>query len=236
MEELINSVKEHGILQPITVNSVDDNEYEIIMGERRFRAAKIAGLKEIPVVVKEKDVTEKEKLELAIIENVQRADLNPIEEAKSYKRLIDEFYLTQDEVAQKIGKNRATVANLVRLLVLPEEIQNAIIDGKISYGHARSLLSIDNPVKQLELYRKILINNLNVRDTEKLTKKTKKTVTSSSDIDKDIRFIQYEKELRDILKTKVKISHNDKKGQIVIDFYSIDDLKGLVDNFSNKGL
>lgn len=230
MEELITSIKEHGVLQPIMVNPAVRDMYEIIMGERRYRAAKMAGLEKVPVVVREKPLTEREKLELAIIENVQRKDLTPIEEAKSYQRLIDEFNLTQDMVAKKIGKSRSTIANFIRLLNLPQEIQDAIGDEKISLGHAKSLLSIDSPVKQLELYRKILINNLNVRDTERLSKKRTSSAVNDNDYINNLKFVEFEKNLRDHLHTKVHISKKANKGTIVIDFYSHEELENIINS------
>ena len=162
LQELADSIKEHGIIQPITV-SKSGGRYEIIAGERRFQAAKIAGLAVVPVIMRE-TTTDQQKLELAIIENIQRQDLNPIEEAKSYLKLTNEFALTQEETAKKLGKNRSSVANKVRLLNLPIEIQKALIEGKITEGHCKLLLAIPNPEKQRAFYELIIKNGLNVND------------------------------------------------------------------------
>lgn len=164
LEELANSIRQHGLLQPIIVRKVDDR-YEIVAGERRYRAAKMAGLQKVPAIVKE--VSDEESMEYALIENLQREDLNPIEAASALKLLMERFGLTQEEVADKIGKNRSTVANLLRLLKLPEEIQNMVSEGKISMGHARALLSLDNPEEQKKLALEIVNRSLSVREVEK---------------------------------------------------------------------
>lgn len=227
MDDLMNSVKEHGILQPIVVSRLPNDIYQIIMGERRYRAAKMIGLNEVPVVIKAGSLTEQEQLELAIIENVQRKDLTPIEEARSYQRLVDEFGLTQEDVSERIGKKRSTVANIIRLLSLPEEIQNAINDNKITVGHAKTLLSLDNPVKQLEMYRKILVHDLNVRDSETMINKVKKTSIRPANGFKDLPTASLEESLRDSLHTKVSIERKGEKGRVLIYFSSDDELQQI---------
>ena len=159
------SIKEHGIIQPLVVTKIAPEQYELIAGERRLKAAKIAGLNMVPVIVREEE-GEREKLEIALIENIQRKDLNVLEEARAYKKLIEEFDLTQEDIAEQVGKSRSAVANKVRLLGLPVEIQRALTEGKITEGHARSILAIENPEKQRALFELILKDNLTVRQVE----------------------------------------------------------------------
>jgi ParB family chromosome partitioning protein len=164
LEDLISSIREHGVLQPLIVTPVADGTYQLIAGERRLRASTIAGLKTVPVVVR--DATELQKLELAIIENVQRSDLNPIEEAKAYQRLIDEFGMTQDDVGRKMGKSRPQVGNIIRLLQLPQEIQQALVEKKISSSNGRTLLSLPTDAERMELFHAMIAGNFTVRQTE----------------------------------------------------------------------
>lgn len=225
LQELADSIKEHGIIQPITV-SKSGGQYEIIAGERRFQAAKIAGLAVVPVIMRE-TTTDQQKLELAIIENIQRQDLNPIEEAKSYLKLTNEFALTQEEVAKKLGKNRSSVANKVRLLNLPIEIQKALTEGKITEGHCKLLLAIPNPEKQRAFYELIIKNGLTVRQTEDKTKEV--TVHSHKrNIVVDPETKSLEDELIGILGTKVKIKRSGGGGQIVIEYYSKEELNNIL--------
>ncbi len=224
LQELAASVKEHGIIQPITV-SKSGNQYEIIAGERRFQAAKIAGLKEVPVIVRE--VTEQQKLELAVIENIQRHDLNPVEEAKSYKKLMEEFDMSQEEIAVKLSKNRSSVANKLRLLNLPVEIQRSLIEGKITEGHAKAILAIENPEKQRALYEMILKNNWTVRQAENKTKEVSvRTHKRNVAVDPEIK--QKEEEISQKLGTKAKISRSGGGGRIVIDYYSKEELDNII--------
>jgi len=224
LQELSASIKEHGVIQPIVVTKTG-NQYEIIAGERRFQASKLAGLKTVPVIVR--DATELQKLELAIIENVQRHDLNAIEEAKSYLRLAEEFDLSQDEVARKMGKSRSVVANKIRLLHLPIEIQKALIDGKITEGHAKAILAIENPEKQRALFEMILKNSLTVRQTEEKTKEISvKTHTRHVAVDPEIKRI--EDILAGTLGTKVKVSKSGTGGKIMIDYYSQEELNNIL--------
>ncbi len=224
LQELAASIKEHGIIQPIVVTK-DNNQYEIIAGERRFQAAKLAGLQTVPVIVR--DATERQKLELAVIENVQRHDLDPIEEAKSYLKLAEDFDLSQEEVAAKMGKSRSAVANKLRLLHLPVEIQKALIEGKISEGHAKAILALENSEKQRALFDLIIKNNLTVRQVENKTKeisvKTHKRIIS---VDPQIKAL--EDGISGKLGTKVKISKSGNGGRIIIDFYSQEELDNII--------
>ncbi len=225
LEDLINSIKEHGILQPLILNQIDENKYELIAGERRLRAAKVAGLKTVPVVLR--TVGEMEKLELALIENIQRQDLNPIERAAAYKKLIDEFGLTQEETARRLGKTRTVVANAIRLLGLPSEIQKALADSKITEGHARLVASLQDSKQQLRLFKKILKSDFTVRETEdEVRQVTVKKHTRK--IKTDPNLSSKEAALRDFLGTKVKINKKGVKGQIVIDFYSEEELNEVI--------
>lgn len=224
LQELAASIKEHGVIQPLIVTK-NNNQYEIIAGERRFKASKLAGLTTVPVIVR--DATELQKLELAIIENVQRHDLNVIEEAKSYLRLASEFDLSQDEVAKKMGKSRSVVANKLRLLHLPIEIQKALTSGKITEGHAKAILAIENPEKQRALFEMILKNSLTVRQTEDKTKEISvKTHTRHVAIDPEVKRI--EDMLAGTLGTKVKLAKSGTGGKIVIDYYSQEELDNIL--------
>lgn len=224
LQELADSIKEHGVIQPLVVTK-NGNQYEIIAGERRFQASKLAGLKTVPVIVR--DATEQQKLELAIIENVQRHDLNPIEEAKSYLKLTEEFDLHQDAVAKKMGKSRSAVANKLRLLQLPVEIQKALIEQKITEGHAKAILAIENLEKQRALFEMILKNNLTVRQTEDKTKEISvKTHVRNVQVDPEVKRI--EDMLTGTLGTKVKISKAGNGGKIAIDYYSQEELNNIL--------
>jgi len=230
LENLAQSIKVHGIIQPLVVTK-NGNLYEIVAGERRLQAAQKIGLKKVPVIVREAD--ELQKLELAIVENVQRHDLNPIEEGMAYQKLSDEFQMGQEEIAMKMGKSRSLVANKIRLLNLPIEIQKGLVEGKITEGHAKAILSIENPEKQRALYEMILKNNLTVRQIEEKTKevsvRSHKRVVS---IDPQIK--QLENALVEILGTKVKISKAGDGGKIVIEYYSKEDLESLLEKLSQR--
>jgi ParB family transcriptional regulator, chromosome partitioning protein len=224
LNELAESIKQHGVIQPIVLTR-DGEKYEIIAGERRFQASKLAGLSKIPAIVRE--ASNQEKLELAIVENIQRHDLNPIEEAKSYKKLSEEFEMAQEEIAVKLGKSRSAVANKIRLLNLPVEIQKALIEGKITEGHAKLLLAIPNPEKQRAFYELIIKNNLTVRQTEDKTKDiTVHTHKRSLNVDPKIKDL--ENNLTGILGTKVKISKSGNGGKIVIEYYSEEELNNIL--------
>ena len=226
LEELTNSIKEHGILQPIIL--VKEGEmYEIIAGERRFRASQILELKTIPAIVR--DIKEQQKLEVALVENIQRRDLNPVEEAVAYQRLIDEFSLTQEEVAKKVGKSRSAITNTLRLLSLPSEIQKALVNGKINYSAARVIAGL--PVEErLNFFKKVIAQDLTVRAVEgRASRISSKKKTSKS---KDPVLSSFEEQIQSALGTKVTIKKTGDTGSIIIDFYSAEELKNLVDNLS----
>lgn len=228
MEELVSSIKEHGILQPLIVSS-NEGKYELVAGERRWRAAKIAGMRTVPAIVR--SVKEQQKLELALIENIQRQDLNPIEEGRAYKKLADEFNLTQEQVAKKVGKSRPQVTNFIRLIELPLEIQEAVASGEIPYTQARTLLALDTPRAQLKLFKKIVRDKMTVRDTEESvgTKRTKPKLKSA----KDPNLLAREDDLRSALGTKVEIKRRaDGGGQITIEYYSDEELDALIKRLS----
>ena len=234
LEELADSIKQFGLLQPILVQD-RKTYYEIIAGERRWRAAKKAGLKEVPVIIK--NLTEQEIVEIALIENIQREDLNPIEEAQAYKRLLTEFNLKQDEVAERVAKSRTAVTNSMRLLKLCDDVQQMIIDGMISTGHARALISIEDSEQQYQIAQQIFDEKLSVRDVEKLVKnlgkpaKAKKTVMTDKSLEAVYQDI--EENLKQKLSTKVIItSKGNGAGKIEIEFYSHDDLEKLMDLLS----
>ena len=229
LEELIQSVKEHGILQPLIVSPRGGEHYELIAGERRLQAAKQAGLTSVPVIVR--DASEQEKLEFAIIENIQRHNLNPIEEAKAFLRLIDEFGMQQEAVAKKMGKSRSAVANTLRLLHLPIEIQRAVAEGKISEGHAKALLAIENPEKQRAVFDLVIKEELTVRETEMKVRSIsiRPHVRSIIPLNPDI--MSRIEHLTKVLGTKVKIAPSGKGGKVVIEYYSQEDLNGLLNRF-----
>ncbi len=221
LKELVNSIKEHGLIQPLIVTKISDDQYELIAGERRLRAAKILRLETVAAVIRSAETSK--KLELSLIENIQRKDLNSMERARAYQRLIDEFNFTQEEVAKKIGKARATVANTLRLLTLPVVIQRMIEEEKISEGHAKILLSLDSPEKQEAMLKRILGTGMTVREVEQLVISKRKRLTF-----KDPVLRLKEEQLQEALGTKVTIKKRGKKGKIIIEFYSEEDLENLV--------
>lgn len=230
LSELAASIKQYGILQPIMVQKNGDM-YEIIAGERRWRAAKEAGLKEVPVIVRDYD---KQKImEISIIENIQRENLNPIEEAMAYQCLMEEYGLKHDELADKVSKNRSTITNSMRLLRLSENIQQMIIDGKISTGHAKVLLSVEKKEEQENIAAELISRSLSVRELEKLVKKyikPRKKKENKETVDYSLFYKEYEDKLKDILGTKVQINTKDKnKGRIEIDYYSAAELERIVE-------
>ncbi len=234
LQELADSIKQFGLLQPILVQDRKDY-YEIIAGERRWRAAKIAGLKEVPVIIR--NYSEQEIVEISLIENIQREDLNPIEEAQAYKRLLTEFNLKQDEVAERVSKSRAAVTNSIRLLKLSEEVQQMVIDDMISTGHARALLAIDNPEEQYNLAQKIFDEKLSVRDVEKMVKNLHKPAKPKKLDDKTLQAIyqDIEEKLKQKLSTKVAVSSKGNgAGKIEIEFYNHEDLDRLLDMIGNR--
>ena len=230
LEELAESIKEHGVIQPIILKKINSG-YEIIAGERRWRASKIAGIKKIPAVVK--NIDDLKAFETALVENLQREGLNPMEEAKSYKRLIEEFSLSQEEAAKKVGKSRSVVANVMRLLNLDERVQILISENKLSNGHGRALLGISDNNIQFETAEKIIKEELSVRETEKLVKKITENNNKDKKEKREIKFntnnYKYiENDLKSIFGTKVKLSNNKNKGKIEIEYYSDEDLDRLI--------
>lgn len=231
--ELAESIKQYGVLQPLLVQEREDY-YEIVAGERRWRAAKIAGIKEIPVIIKK--LTRQEIMEISLIENIQREDLNPIEEALAFKRLLTEFNLKQDEVAERVSKSRTAVTNAMRLLKLNEKVQQMVIDEMLTTGHARALLGIEDQEQQYIIAQKIFDEKLSVRDTEKLVKslqnEKKKKKEEKEKIDPKLEAVYHdlEEQMKDILGTKVCINHKDaKKGKLEIEYYSQDELDRIID-------
>ena len=229
LEALSESIKTHGVVSPILVRKAENGMYIIIAGERRWRASKLAGLKEIPCIIK--DYSSEEVMEVALIENLQREDLNPIEEAEGYKKLMETFSLNQEQIAEKVGKSRSAVANALRLNNLSSEIKKMVQDKKLSQGHARTLLPVEDKNLQLEIAERIIKEDLSVRQTEALVssllnKKPKKAQPKNSSSYKNV-----EKQLGDIFKTKVKISSGKNKGKIEFEFYSSEDFERLLYEF-----
>jgi ParB family chromosome partitioning protein len=238
LQELADSIKQFGLLQPILVQD-RKNYYEIIAGERRWRAAKLAGLKEVPVIIK--NYSSQEIVEISLIENIQREDLNPIEEAFAYKRLLEEFNMKQDEVAERVSKSRTAVTNSIRLLKLTEPVQQMIIDGMLSTGHARALIPLEDGEQQLQLAQRVFDEKLSVREVEKIVKSIIKPNNKDKNKDKEIsESMQYiyhdiEDKLKEKLSRKVAISSkgNSGAGKIEIEFYSNDDLERLTESLSH---
>ncbi|RLA91378.1 MAG: hypothetical protein DRG20_01565 [Deltaproteobacteria bacterium] len=230
IEELAKSIKEKGILAPLVVRPKGEH-YEIVVGERRWRAAQKAGIYEVPIIIKE--FTDQEVIEVGLVENLQRENLSPLEEANAYQKLTEEFGFTQDEIAKKIGKDRSSIANSLRLLKLSNKAKRYLSEGVITAGHARAILSIDDPLKQDELLKRIIKGNLSVRAAEKLAKKLQKekTHTSKKNLDKTLiaQIEKIENDFKNILGTKVNIHMSGKKGKIEIHFFSIDDLNRIID-------
>ena len=236
LQELSESIKQYGILQPLLVSDKKDY-YEIVAGERRWRAAKMAGLKEVPVVVKE--FSTQEIVEISLIENIQREDLNPVEEAMAYKRLIDEFHLKQDEIAERVSKSRTAVTNSMRLLKLDSRVQQMMVDEMISAGHARAILAISDPEQQYNAAMKVFDEKLSVRETEKLVKSiltpTKKKPVVSNPTE-DAIYESLEEKMKGIMGTSVFIHRKkNNKGKIEIEYYSRDDLDRIIDLFESIG-
>lgn len=234
LRELADSIGRHGVLQPLLVQKRDDGIYEIVAGERRWRAAKMAGVKEVPVVLRR--YSRQESMEIALIENVQREDLNPIEEAKAYQRLIQEFGLKQEEIAERVAKSRSAITNTMRLLKLDEAIQDMLIQNVITSGHARALLALEDKAMQLRAAKLIVEGALSVRETERLVKRMLKEAQEKEEKpkkeEKDLRFIyqNLEERMRTVMGTKVTIHNKDKnKGRIEIEYYSEAELERIVE-------
>lgn len=236
LTELVASIKEKGVLQPILVRTrkevnTDVINYELVVGERRLRAAIEAGLTEIPAIVK--DITEIEMVEWSLIENIQRSDLNIIEQALAYKRLLEDFSMTHEMIAEKVGKDRSTITNALRLLTLPESIQNYLMNGKITSGHARALLALTNRKQQEEICERIIREGLSVRTVEQLCMPGIKIRTRQGKLikiagQKDVHIVALEEQLQEHLRTKVRITKTAQRGVVTIEFYSDDDLTRLV--------
>lgn len=233
LQELADSIREHGLIQPLIVTAATPDQqatgvqYQLIAGERRWAAARLASLTTVPVIVKE--ATPQQMLELALVENIQRADLNPLEEAAAYQQLIDEFGLTQEEVAARVGKSRVSVANVVRLLRLPDEVKAALLNGQITEGHARALLAADNPETMVRLLKTVTRQGLNVRQTEELVRR--QTAESQPKVKEDPSpdTIALENRFRESLGTKVRLFRSKKGGKLVIHFYSEEELQAIYD-------
>lgn len=226
LAELADSISQHGILQPLLVRPFLDGGYQIVAGERRFRAARMAGLTEVPVVIR--DLSDSETMQLALIENLQREDLTPVEEAKGYKQLMDSYGLKQEEVSRVVGKSRPAIANALRLLALPEDILQLISDGKLSAGHGRTLLSFKNPQEMEKAARLASTEDISVRELERLAKKSNKAL-ENADVKKIYEkklsyYCEVELALKEHLGRKIKVNGNEKKGVLEIEFYGKDDL------------
>lgn len=228
IEELSESIKEHGILQPIIVRKTGTS-YEIVVGERRFRASKLAGLEEIPAIVR--NFTDEESMELAILENLQREDLTPIEEAEAYSKLMDNLKITQEQLAFRLGKSRSHIANHIRLLSLPDKVRQLITDGKLSMGHGRTLLGLRKKEQIIPVADRVLKEGINVRQLERLVQEMNKDVPreTKKKEKKDLFLKEYESNLRDFLGTNVKIKKSKNKGKIEIEFFSQEDLERILE-------
>ncbi|KGK86788.1 ParB/RepB/Spo0J family partition protein [Clostridium sp. HMP27] len=228
--ELSESIKQYGVIQPILITKDDDTHtYTIVAGERRWRAAKLAGIKEVPVIIKE--LNKKEILEISLIENIQRQDLNPIEEAKAYKNLLEDFKLTQEELSKRVGKSRTAITNCIRLLNLDERVQDYVIDGVLTEGHGRTLLAIENKELQYKISQMIIDDKLSVRETEKLIKSLNRDKEKQRN-NKQINNIYYEdikNKLEELFGTRVVLNSNNDKGKIQIEYYSEEDLQRILD-------
>ncbi|MEO8033854.1 MAG: ParB/RepB/Spo0J family partition protein [Acidobacteriota bacterium] len=233
IEELARSVREHGIIQPLVVTRTAENRYKLIAGERRYRAAQKAGLATVPIVVKE-ELAEGDALQVALIENIQREDLNPIEEALAYHQLHEDFGLTQEEIAKRVGKERSTVANFLRLMKLPDPVKKLLASGQLSMGHARALLAVDSARKQEQLAERVVKRNLNVRQTEMLAAESSPNKAVEKKEEKDVFTRDAEEKLQRSLRTKVEIDRKRRGGIIHIRFASEDDLIRIFDELTGR--
>lgn len=231
IEELAQSMKEHGVLQPLILRKIRDG-YEIVAGERRWKAAVKAGINKIPAVIK--NLTDAQAMEIALIENLQREDLNPLEEAFAYKKLLDEFKMTQEELSSRVGKSRSQIANTVRLLNLDEAILKMILENKLTAGHGRALLSVEDKKDRIQIANKIIENDLSVRQVEKLTK-NKKVEQQNTKKTREINpvFVEVTDQLQKALGTKVRLKGSEKRGKIELEYYSTDELERLLEILIN---
>ncbi len=233
LNELAESISQHGVLQPLLVRPISDSTYQIVAGERRWRASRLAGLTEVPVVIKE--LTDKQVAEIALIENLQRENLNPLETANGFKELSDKFGYTQEEVSKVIGCSRSAVANALRLLSLPKEIQGLVSDGSLSAGHAKAILGIEDKAYQIDLAKLVVKEGLSVRETERLARNANKTPSTGKRAKKrNPYYDEVELALSEVLKRKVKVTKSTKKGSIEIEFFDDADLKKLIKIFDEE--
>jgi len=234
LTDLANSIRQHGILQPLVVAEQPNSRFRLIVGERRWRAAKQAGLSNVPVIVR--TASDEEQLELALVENIQRQDLNPLERARGYEQLMKRFGLTQDEVAKKMGKSRSAVANSLRLLSLPEMIQKAIGEGRLAEGHAKIIAGLDSRDLQMRFFERVVQTNASVRETERAAKKiqTKKHTEHSSAASSNDTISEYRQILERALSTKVEINHRKGTGSLTVHFYSEEELREIVKKVIGK--
>lgn len=236
LSELADSIKTHGVIQPLLVRPLSNGTYQLIAGERRWRASRMVGLSEIPVIIKE--MSDKEAMEIALVENLQREDLNPMEEARGYRELMENYDLTQDDIAQRVGKSRPAVANVLRLLNLPEEVADYIAKGEISAGHARAILSLDKQENMIIFAKEIIAKKLNVRESEKIAKKlnnsTKNKNKKQTVSKRDTFYDEMEIALNSELHRKVKIEVKENKGRVIIDFYDRSELSDIAERLTNK--
>ncbi len=243
LKDLSDSIRQYGVLQPLVVSRVEvekedggiATEYELIAGERRLRASKLAGLREVPAIIRVGD-DNMMKLELAIIENLQREDLNPVERARAFQKLADEFKFTHEQIGQKMGKSRVFVSNTLRILMLPDEILNALSAGKINEGHTRPLMMLqDRPEEQMVLFKEILYKKITVREAERMARKIAIEKVRKAELLPDPEILEMEELFQEALGTRVHIEKNEKGGQILIDFFSPDDLRTLLDSLNKSG-
>ncbi len=233
LSELADSISKHGVLQPLLVRPLTDGSYQLVAGERRWRASRLAGLTEVPVIVR--DLTDSQVAELALVENLQRENLNPLEEANGYKELGEKFGYTQEQIAEVVGKSRSAVANSLRLLALPKSVATLVSEGKLSMGHARALLSLEDEKMMSDLAKLIVANDLSVRETERLARNMKKDEPKGKKSKKRNPFYdEAELALSDVLGRKVRITKSSKKGALEIEFFDDADLKKLLKIFDNE--
>lgn len=233
LNELANSIAKHGILQPLLVRPLNDGTYQLVAGERRWRASRIAGLTEVPVVIR--DLTDAQVAEMALVENLQRENLNPMETARGFKELADKFSYTQEEISEIIGCSRSAVTNFLRLLTLPEAIQNMVMEGSLSAGHGKAILLSSDEEYQLSLAKLVVKEGLSVRETERLARKSEANTASGKKAKKrNPYYDEVELALSDVLKRKVKVTKSSKKGSLEIEFFDDDDLKKLLKIFDNE--
>ena len=233
LAELSESILKHGVLQPLLVRPMLDGSYQLVAGERRWRASRMAGLTEVPVVIKE--LTDAQVAELALVENVQREDLNPLEEANGYKELSEKYGYTQEEISEIVGRSRSAVANALRLLALPEEIQDMVMKGELSAGHAKAILTASDKDYQIELAKLVIKEDLSVRTTERLARKSTSDVKTGKKAKKRTPYYdEVELALSDVLGRQVKVTKSSKKGSLEIEFFDDDDLKKLLKIFDNE--